>query len=171
VPIISRREFRDKFPRPNVSGRPKVATILDIGFSSSTTPVRRIKFYPYPDAVYAIPYTYITSNLAVTSAGVESSALSSDTDEPNMPLRYRHIIVLCALEQWYRDKRDDARSQEVAAEFTGEMLRLLGDQEVGTHMQAHIQPRAGDYWGAARRPYSNRGGHRYDINGEFDRMR
>lgn len=170
IPIISRHEFRERFPRPNVGGRPKVATVLDIGFSSSTTPVRRMQFYPYPDAVFSIPYTYVTSNLAVSSAGAEASTLSSDTDEPNMPLRYRHLILLHALYNWYRDKRDDQRSQEVKAEYTDQMLRLLGDQEVGTHLKAQIRPSIGSYVQGAKRPYRQRGGRSYDLNDGFDRM-
>ena len=169
IRLISRLDFRRMYPRPNISGRPRVGTILDIGFSSNTTPVRRVQFYPYPDAVYSIPYTYITSNLAVSSAGVEASALSSDSDEPNMPLRYRHLIVLHALYNWYRDKRDDQRSQEAKAEYTDAMLRLLGDREVATHTMASIQPKSEYYWGRARAPYRHRGGF-IDINDEFDRM-
>ena len=170
IRLISRRDWRMQYPRPNVSGRPRTACILDIGFSSSTTPVRRVQFYPYPDAVYSIPYTYITSNLAVSSSGTEASAMSSDTDEPNMPLRYRHLIVLHALYNWYRDKRDDARSQEAKAEYTDAMLRLLGDREVATHTVAQIQPRSEYYWGRAKRPYRQRGGRTIDINDQFDRM-
>ena len=169
IRLISRRDFRMQYPRPNVSGRPRVGCILDIGFLSSTTPVRRIQFYPYPDAVYAIPYTYITSNLAVSSAGVEASAMSSDTDEPNMPLRYRHLIILHALYNWYRDHKDDARSQEAKAEYTDAMLRLLGDREVATHTGAQIQPRSEYYVGRAKRPWRQRGGRTMDINGQFDR--
>ena len=170
IRLISRRDFRMQYPRPNVSGRPRVGCIVDIGFSSSTTPVRRVQFYPYPDAVYAIPYTYITSNLAVSSAGVEASAMSSDTDEPNMPLRYRHLIVLHALYNWYRDHKDDARSQEAKAEYTDAMLRLLGDREVATHTGAQIQPRSAYYVGRAKRPWRQRGGRTMDINDAFDRF-
>ena len=170
IRLISRRDFRMQYPRPNVSGRPRVGCIVDIGFSSSTTPVRRVQFYPYPDAVYAIPYTYITSNLAVSSAGVEASAMSSDTDEPNMPLRYRHLIVLHALYNWYRDHKDDARSQEAKAEYTDAMLRLLGDREVATHTGAQIQPRSEYYVGRAKRPWRQRGGRTMDINDAFDRF-
>lgn len=170
IPLISRHEFRERFPRPNVGGRPKVATVLDIGFGTSTTPVRRMQFYPYPDAVFSIPYTYVTSNLAVDASGTEAATLSSDTDEPNMPLRYRHLILLHALYNWYRDRRDDQRSQEVKAEYTDQMLRLLGDQEVGTHMKAQIRPSIGSYVRGAMRPYSRRGSRTYDLNGRFDRM-
>lgn len=170
IPLVSRLEFRRMYPRPNISGRPKVATLLDIGFGTSTTPVRRVQFYPYPDATYLIPYTYITSNLAVSSTGVEATALSANADEPNLPLRYRHLIVLHALENWYRDRRDDARSQEAKAEYTDGMLRLLSDQEVGTHMKAQIVPRVGLYSNHAVRPYTKGAGKRWDINGEFDRF-
>lgn len=171
IPLVGRAEWRRRFPRPNVSGRPRTASILDLSFSGSTTPVRKVTFYPYPDAAYLIPYTYISNAVAVTSAGVEGTALSSDTDEPTMPLRYRHAIVLHALYNWYRDKRDDARSEQVKAEYVDIMQRISSDQEIGTHVQAQIQPRSGMYARHAYQPYSKRGGRRVDINNEFDRFR
>lgn len=171
IPLIGRNEWRRRYPRANVSGRPKVASILDLSFSGSTTPVRKVVLYPYPDNVYLIPYTYISNAVAVTSAGVEGTTLSSDTDEPTMPLRYRHAIVFHALYHWYRDKRDDARSQEAKAEYVDIMQRIVNDQDVGTHVQASIQPRMGMYTRHALAPYSRRGGRRMDLNGEFDRFR
>lgn len=171
IPLIGRAEWRMRYPRPNVSGRPRVASILDLSFSGSTAPVRRVIFYPYPDNVYLIPYTYISNAVAVTAAGVEGSTLSSDTDEPTMPLRYRHAIVFYALYHWYRDKRDDARSEAAKAEYVDIMTRITNDQEIGTHVQARIQPRMGMYTKHAYHPYSKRGGRRMDLNSEFDRFR
>lgn len=171
IPLVGRNEWRRRYPRPNVSGRPRAASILDLSFSGSTTPVRKVVLYPYPDAVYLLPYTYISNAVAVTSAGVEGTALSGDTDEPTMPLRYRHAIVFHALYHWYRDKRDDARSQEAKAEYVDIMQRIVNDQEVGTHVQASIQPRMGMYTRHALHPYSKRGGRRMDLNNDFDRLR
>ena len=171
ITLIGRAEWRRRYPRPDHSGRPRVASILDLSFSGSTTPVRKVVFYPYPDQVYLIPYTYLSNAVAVTSAGVEGTALSGDTDEPTMPLRYRHAIVFHALYHWYRDKRDDARSQEAKAEYVDIMQRIVNDQEVGTHVQASIQPRMGMYTRHAYHPYSKRGGRRIDLNNEFDRFR
>lgn len=170
IPIIGRAEWRRRYPRPNVSGRPRAATILDLSFNGSTTPVRRVALYPYPDNAYLIPYDYISNAVAVSSAGVEATALSADSDEPTMPLRYRHAIVFHALYHWYRDKRDDARSQEAKAEYTDIMQRITSDQEIGTHVQAQIQPRVSMYTRHAYQPYSKRGGRRMDISGEFDRF-
>lgn len=171
IPLIGRNEWRRRYPRPNVSGRPRTASILDLSFSGSTTPVRKVVLYPYPDQVYLIPYSYISNAVAVTSAGVEGTTLSSDTDEPTMPLRYRHAIVFHALYHWYRDKRDDARSQEAKAEYVDIMGRITADQDIGTHVQASIQPRMGMYTRHAYHPYSKRGGRRMDLNNEFDRFR
>ena len=170
VTLLSRLEFRRMFPRPNVSGRPTVACILDLSFGASTAPVRRVQFYPYPSGTFLIPYSYISSALAVNSSGTEATALSADTDEPTMPLRYRHIIVLHALYNWYRDKQDDARSQEAKAEYMEAMNRMVADVEVGTHNKAQITPRLGGYWGHARKPYSPQRGARYSVNDSFDRL-
>ena len=147
-----------------------MACILDLATSSSTTPVRRVQLYPYPDNVYLIPYTYVTSNLARTSAGVEQVAMSSTTDEPIMPLRYRHIIVLRALAMWFKNRKDDTRSQETMAEYTDAMLRMVADVEVGTHNKAQMSPRVGGYWGHARTPYSQNSRGRYSVNDSFDRF-
>ena len=106
----------------------------------------------------------------MNSYGTEATALSADTDEPTMPLRYRHIIVLHALYNWYRDKQDDARSQEAKAEYMEAMNRMVADVEVGTHNKAQITPRLGGYWGHARKPYSPQRGARYSVNDSFDRL-
>ncbi|MFN3075387.1 MAG: hypothetical protein ABT940_00625 [Alphaproteobacteria bacterium] len=171
IPLLDRKEFRRLHTRGNISGKPTSASILDLSFSGSTTPVRKVVFYPYPDQTYIIPYSYVTSNLVVTSAGVEQSAMSSDTDEPMMPLRYRHIIVLHALANWYRDKRDDARSQEAKAEFGELMSRMIADHDMGTHNRVRIQPNEGLYRAHAVRPYRRQGGTRYSINNRFDSFR
>ena len=171
IPLIGRAEWRMRYPRPNISGRPRVASMLDLSFNGSTTPVRRVTLFPYPDNVYLLPYDYITSAVAVTSAGVEGTALSSDTDEPTMPLRYRHAILYHALANWYRDKRDDARSGDADAKYVDIMTRITNDQEIGSHVQARIQPRMSMYTRHAYKPYSHRGGRRIDINNDFDNFR
>src|SRR3990167_9140738 len=93
IDLISRTEFRRRYPSNSVpQTRPSVACIIDAPFSSTTTPVRRVRFAPPPSSNVLIPYTYITSNLAVSSAGVAAANLSADTDEPIVPLRYRGAI-------------------------------------------------------------------------------
>jgi hypothetical protein len=168
LPIISRAEFRRRFPRPNVTGRPKVCCIQDMPFSGTSAPVKKVIFYPYPSTTYIIPYNYVSNALAVTSAGVEGPTLSADSDEPNFPLRYRHAIVFHGLYHWYRDKKDDTRSQEAKAEYTDIMLRLVGDLDIGTETKAQIQPVMANYTANVRRPY--RRGSRYSINDGFDRF-
>lgn len=171
IPLLDRKEFRRLHTRGNISGKPTSASILDLSFSGSTTPVRKVVFYPYPDQTYVIPYSYVTSNLVVTSAGAEQSALVSDSDEPMMPLRYRHVIVLHALANWYRDKRDDARSQEAKAEFGELMSRMIADHDMGTHVRVRIQPNEGLYRAHAMRPYRRQGGTRYSVSNQFDSFR
>ena len=168
VPIIERSEFRNRFPRNYSPGRPRACTILDLAVSGNTTPVRKVAFAPTPNDTWKIDYQYITSNLGVTSAGVAQAALSSDTDEPIVPIRYRNVIVLHALYNWYRDKKDDARSQEAKAEYVDLMGRIASDHETGQN-KPRIQPRIGPYLRAAKRPW--RGGlGRFDVNGRFDRL-
>lgn len=168
IRVVSRSEFRERIPRNYRPGRPRVAAIVDLPFSASTTPVRKVVVDCAPDAAYLVPYQYVTSNLAVTSAGAAAEALSSDDDEPIVPKRYRHAIVLHALYHWFRDAKDDARSQEARGEYVDLMARVASDGEVGQN-RPRLQPRVGAYAAAARRPW-RRGVGRYDTNGAFDRL-
>ena len=131
IQLIPRDEFRRRFPRPNVAGNPEYACLLDLAPNGSTSPIRRVQFYPYPSTTLIIPYTYVTNAVGVNASGTALTSLSSDTDEPLIPLRYRHAVVYHALYHWYRDKRDDARSQEAKAEYTDIMLRIVDDQDFG----------------------------------------
>ena len=140
ITLLPRDEFRRRFPRPSVQGNPQFACLLDLAPSGNTSPIRRVQFYPYPTTTLVIPYTYITNAVGVSAAGAALTSLSSDTDEPLVPLRYRHAIIYHALYHWYRDKRDDARSQEAKAEYTDIMLRIVDDQDFGAPTKAHLHP-------------------------------
>ena len=169
IDLIGRTEFRRRYPTNSTTGRPSVATIIDAPFSGNTTPVRRVRFHPAPSTAMVIPYTYITGYLAVSSAGVAAANLSADSDEPIIPLRYRHALVFHALYHWYRDKKDDTRSGDAKGEYTDIMLRISSDVEVGA-ARPQIRPRVQGYVRRAKRPWSGSGGRRYDVNGRFDRM-
>lgn len=168
IELINRSEFRRRYPTNSTPSRVAVACILDYAPSGNTTPIRRVRFAPPPSTAMTIPYSYITSNLAVTSAGAAQAQLSGDTDEPVVPLRYRHALVFHALYHWYRDRKDDSRSQEAKAEYTDIMVRANADVEIGG-VRAQIQPRVSAYARAAKRPWSG-GARRFDTNGKFDRM-
>jgi hypothetical protein len=137
---------------------------------------RRLILHPPPSAADMIPYNYVTSNLAVGSAnqaGINSDTLrkeqlENDNDEPIVPLRYRHAIVFHALSHWYRDKKDDQRSQAVANEYVNLMTRIIGDTEIGG-AHAQIRPNISRYRSRAKRPWGG-GSSRYDTNGAFDRL-
>lgn len=167
IPLIGRTEFRRRYPRNKTPGKPKVATIIDLPFSGDTTPVRKIRFAAPTDDAYLIPYTYITSNLATDSSGTAQAQLSADSDEPIVPLRYRHAIVFHALYHWYR-KKDDTRSQEAKAEYVDLMTRIVGDQEIGAN-RPRLMPRVSNYRSRARRPYRNSG--KYTSGSSFDEIR
>lgn len=170
IPLIGRNEWRERYPRPNISGPPRVATLLDLGVSGDTTPIKRVQIYPYPANTYLIPYNYVTNQIAMSTLGVGQTSLSADTDEPNIPLGYRHAVIWHALYNWYRDKRDDQRSQEAKAEYTDIMLRITGDIDIGAPTKASMQPQSSMYAHAAMRPYNRRGGNRISVNDSFDRI-
>jgi hypothetical protein len=166
IPLIGRDEFRRHHPRPNSSGLPKYATLLDKSFVTTSTQPVYVQFYPYPSTNLIIPYNYITKNLAVTAGGTEATAMSGDTDEPQLPVRYRHALVAYAIWQWYRDKKDDSRSEAAKAEYQDLVNRIVGDQRIGANTMARLQPKVGMYKG---RTYS--GGRHFSTNNSFDDYR
>lgn len=168
INLISRTEFRSRFPTNSTVNRPAVATILDFAPSGSTTPIRRVKFAPPPNDIFQIPYSYVTAYLAVSSAGTAAANLSGDTDEPIVPLRYRHAILYHALAAWYRDKKDDTRSQEAKAEYVDIMSRIIMDTEVGAP-RPQLRPRVSSYVRSAKSPYTRGSARRFD-RGRFDYM-
>lgn len=170
IPLMPRDEFRRTYPRNSVVGRPVVATLIDAAFSGNVTPRRRVRFYRPPNIVYLIPYTFVTSNLAVTSSGTEQTQLTNTSDEPIVPLAYRHIIVLGALKNWYRDRKDDARSAEVDAEYNVLLARIVNDTDVGGR-RPRIEPQRGAYRQRASRPWRGGGTRRYQTGTEFDDLR
>lgn len=170
IDLIGRREFRQRYPRNNVPGKPRVATILDKTFSGSTAPVRRVALHQPPDAGYLIPYAYVTGNLAVSAAGAAQANLVADSDEPIVPLRYRHAIVLHALYNWYRDRKNDSRSQEAKAEYTDIMLRIGSDGEIG-RSRPQFRPRGPSAIINARSPYRRGRGGRHTLGASFDEVR
>lgn len=127
IRLLSPRDFYRLYPRNSIRGAPKFATLIELGPSGSTTLRRRVVFAPAPDNEYTIPYRYITTSLGITSAGAQQAQLTNDTDEPIVPLRYRQGVVYHALYHWYRDRKDDVRSQEAKAEYEGLMLRAAQD--------------------------------------------
>ena len=128
IPVLGSQEFYRRFPRNATrSGAPTHATIVELGPSGSTDWRPRVVFHPYPDQPYSIPYRYITRNLAVSSAGTAQTELSAASDEPIIPVRYRHILLSYAAFIWYRDQKDDQRSQETYQEYVDGVKRIAGD--------------------------------------------
>lgn len=170
ISLLDRRDFRRAFPRNNVTGVPRVAMIIDRVPASDATLTRRIRFHRPPNTTLLIPYTFVTNKLAISTSGVEAANLSADTDEPIIPVPYRHILILHALKNWYRDKKDDNRSQEVQGEWVDLMRRITGDQEIGGKrpvFRAKVAPIAM----RARRPWHGTAGRRHVTGSRFDELR
>lgn len=167
IRLLGRQEFRRLYPRNRIPAvRVRHATILDLPFSGSTVPVRVVQFAPPPSDVQFIHYDYITSNVAMSTLGVGAANLSADADEPILPLRWRHLIVFHALYHWYRDRKDDPRSQEAKAEYEQLKDRLLGDNEVG-QQKPTVTPRSAVYRSRAKRPWRGGRTNGFDTGG-FD---
>lgn len=169
IDLMDRNYFRRRFVRNYITGKPSVACILDKPFNGNTTPVRKIRFHRPPDKAYSIPYSYITENLVVQADGTAASVLSNDDDEPIVPLRYRHAILFWALYHWYRDKRDDDRSQEVRAEYGDIMRRTVSDIDKGSR-RMRLRPGLAAYKAKSKVPYRGMRNRRYSVNDAFDRF-
>lgn len=169
IRIVDRMRFRRNYPANGTTGKPVIACIVDRAFVSSTTPVRRVAFYRPPDDNYSIPYNFVTNKLAVSSAGAAQQSLSADSDEPIVPFQYRHAIVLHGLYNWYRDKKDDSRSQEAKEEYTDLILRISGDTEIGERKPS-LQPKMSGYRSRARAPYGGAARGKYRLGARFDQM-
>ena len=169
IDLISRTEFRRRFPRNHLTGKPVIACLFDESSGSDTVINRRVRFFRAPDQAYLIPYAFVTNKLVVSSSGTLQTSFSADADEPIVPLQYRHVIVLHALFNWYRDKKDDQRSLEVKGEYNELMSRIVGDTEIGAP-RPQITPRVSNYASRARNPWG--GGSRRHVTGSrFDEIR
>lgn len=166
IDLIGPREFYRRYPRNTITGNPRVATILELGPSGSVSARPRVVFHPVPSTAMLIPYRYLTSNLAVSSGGVAQANLSADTDEPIVPLRYRHVILLHALSFWYRERKDDARSQEARAEYQ-DLVRRIRQDTMPADDRPRLMPNISRY---RMGPKSYGGRTRYDVNSRFDRL-
>ena len=163
IPFVGAMEFRRATPRNSRRARPQIATWVQLGFSAATTPRHRVVLYPAPDDEYSIPYDYITSNLAVSSTGTEQTQMTATTDEPIIPLGFRHILVLHAAYNWYLYRKDDARSQEVKAEYVELMKRMVGTSNIGQD-RPRFSVNLGRYLGQRRLG-------RFDSSTAFDELR
>jgi hypothetical protein len=171
IRLIGKMEFEGYYPRNKTTGQVSVATILDLPFSGDTTPVRKVRFHKPPDQAYLIPYWYVTSNLAVSSAGSAQVELSADTDEPIVPLSFRMMIVHHALAQWFSDRMDDLqRSSRHDALYQNILNRALLQNEFGKD-RPKIRPRIGPMRAASRRPYVRGRGGKHTLGSAFDELR
>jgi hypothetical protein len=128
IPVIPSGQFYARYPRnSSATGTPHVCTIIEVGPGSTVALRPRVLFHPVPDTVITIPYRYQTTYLAVSSGGTGQVNLSADTDEPIVPLRYRHVLIPYAAFVWYRDLKNDERSQESYSEYTDLVKRIAGD--------------------------------------------
>ncbi len=163
IPFIGKSEFRRGAPRNSRRARPQIATFFQRPFSGSTTAQYRVRLWPAPDDEYSIPYDYITSYLAVTSAGVEQTQMTNTTDEPIIPLQFRHIIVLGAAWKWLVLRKNDTRSQEIKTEYVDFMNRMIGTSNIGAD-RPRFSVNYMKYFGGRRLG-------RFDSSTAFDELR
>lgn len=168
INLIGRNEFRKRHPRNIILNKPVLGSIIDAAPRLTNAPRRRLRLFPAPDIAYRIPYAYVTNLLATDTSGTGLTQLSSDDDEPIVPLRYRLAIVLHATWNWYRDREDDvARAREARNDYTELLSRIRSDTEVGQN-RPRLMPRHTGTRRRARRPWRGTSGTgRFDM-GDFD---
>lgn len=168
ITIEDRRTLRNRDIRNARPGKPTRATMIDLGPDTTTAMRPRLVLYPPPDAHYQIPYTYLTTHLVVGADGTKKANFSVDTDEPILPMRYRHAIYWYALKMVFQGK-DDVRRAEADAEYKDVMSRILNDVSVGDR-RMRLQPRVSSYARHAISPYSGNGRFkRWSDGNSFDR--
>lgn len=176
LPLIDRIRFRRFYPNNTTPGPPRVATVYERSIYQATPnaedeyQVKRILFHPPPSTVLQIPYSYVTSYLAVnntaTDGGEARISMTEDDDEPIIPRQIRHAIVYHALAEWYRDRRDDVRSGEAWSRYEELVSRAISDGGVTTPRPRFRPTRV--YQRRARHPWSGAG--RFDVGDRFDRL-
>ena len=122
------REWRARFSNANDVGKPLYYTL-----GRNRSGLVRLFLWPAPDRAMILPYEYITSNLAQAS-GVDQAELSGDTDTPNIPMKYRHMLVHYAVAQYYRDYKDDARYVQSMEQYNDLVRRMANDFELADGM-------------------------------------
>lgn len=167
IRLVGPKEFYRLYPRNSVRRTPKHAALIELGPSGSTALRRRVVFGPAPDNEYSIPYRFATTNLAVSSGGTGAATMSADTDVPIVPTRYRYMIVLNAIYHWYRDRKDDARSQEAKAEYEGLIMRMTQDAAPEAMDHLRFVPEVVGF-GAGRGRGSRR---RFSTDDSWDQLR
>jgi hypothetical protein len=168
IPILGRQEYYAQIVRNNTPGQPRVSTVIDLAPSASVARQPRVVFHPPPSLVYNLPYRYITTNLAVSSAGVQGAQLSSTTDEPIIPLRYRHMLVFYALAEWYRDRKDDTRAASARSAFEDTLRRAANDSAPERDHPRFVVQSSPYRRGVAGYAV---GGRRYSTGTAFDELR
>lgn len=170
IMMLGRVEFRHRFAGDYTVNRPQHATLIDTTDVVSGLDNRKLKLFPIPNVVERAHLTYVTKLLVTASDGTWQQEFSADADEPIVPRRYRHAIFYHALYNWYRDRKDDVRSQEAKAEYVQVMDRIINDTESGQSTMS-IRPNRRPYRRKSGRPYGrgSAGSRRYDF-GRFDRM-
>jgi hypothetical protein len=180
LPLVDRILYRRLYPHSVTPGTPRVATIYERAIYQATPvaddeyQVKRILMHPAPSTVLQIPYSYVTSNLAINNitttgsdtAGEARPSMVDDDDEPIVPRQGRHAIVLYALAEIYRDARDDQRETSAREQYVDVVNRMIADTGV-TSPRPRMRP-SRVYKARARRPYAGRG--RFDTGGRFDRL-
>lgn len=176
IDLLGSQEFFRQYPRNYQTGRPRVATVIERGKlpsyaagAASTDWEPRVVFHPSPDAVYSIPYRYITRNLSVSTDGSTAPNMSADTDEPIIPVRYRYVLVLYGLTQWYRDLKDDQKAQLAEQQYV-DLVRRIANDSNPQRDHPIFRPRRSQYLATTAGPYRF-GRRRYSADTRFDEIR
>jgi len=106
----------------------------------------RFSVYPHADEIYNLEVLYKTRNIGTNAAGTALTTLSTGTDVPLIPGRYREVIINGALMRAYEYIRSDAgdrRPEMKAAVFERGIDQMKADATRTSDRHIIIQNREG----------------------------
>ena len=169
IELLGAQEFYRLYPKNATRQRPRHATLIALGPSSTVDIRRRILFGPAPDASYVIPYRYYTTNLAVSSTGTGAANLSATTDQPIVPMLYRSLLTWKALEMWASTRTKLAEAVVIFKTAYQEILARARASTSQADDRPRLVPQVQSYRQGARRPYRKGGVGRFEQAG-WDQM-
>ena len=120
IRLVDRRQFRRMEPRNSTTGKPRMATQIELGPLSPTASRKRIILSPRQMPPTNCPYSYVTNKLAVSSIGTGQTALIEMTMSRLSRCNIGMPFIGTPAKSCSKGK-DDARHNEAAQEYNNIM--------------------------------------------------
>lgn len=111
-------EFRATYPGVTYALNPGTPNLY-YTTGRTTTNQLKMKFYPVPNAVYAIEYDYY----------VAPTAMATDTDVPVLPPLYQDMLIDYAMWKAYEHEREPNMTAYFQQQWQSKLLQLRSDYQ------------------------------------------